>query len=510
MSEHRLYNTSLVDNLWCALLLAAMTIAQVGCGSGEITAGDSEQAEEGTEQNETQETTNWEWPTCPSQDEAATLLQKAAGYDASARDLHLQDGLLRTATLIDPEGGFTDANTDFLHHSDNANYWTGLYAAGQMYRYLATQEAEALENAINSLRGLRDLQKVTGVVGLWGRCYATPEDLYHEGAENDPEWRQATASGYEGWRFKSDVSKDGMTGVMYAYAIALTLMEDEQILELAREGAHDFARHLYANGLRIIDVDGELTEHGALFPSAADEYPGFNALLAASFIRTGALAGSDEELNDWYEDCLMAEAQGECRLFDDLFTASYLELIQERLHLYSPGCQENYNNHLMAFLAMHALLMVEKDSDLLSGFRQASMRSMWMWEDQERDVADQGNSLFTFLYGAGIRPYPFDEVFAQAIEDALCTLEGFPASKVNRSIGAGDPADGVCTSRGGRPMAPEPYPIQQRGIDNFVWRLNPFEVPNAQEGSPTLVWSPEDYLLAYWLGRWAGYIHPED
>ena len=59
-------------------------------------------------------------------------------------------------------------------------------------------------------------------------------------------------------------------------------------------------------------------------------------------------------------------------------------------------------------------------------------------------------------------------------------------------------------------MAPAPYPIQQRGIDNCVWRLNPYEVPNASEVGSTLVWSPEDYLLAYWLGRWAGYIHPED
>jgi hypothetical protein len=45
-------------------------------------------------------------------------------------------------------------------------------------------------------------------------------------------------------------------------------------------------------------------------------------------------------------------------------------------------------------------------------------------------------------------------------------------------------------------------------MDNYQWSRNPWELEK-DPGDPALVESPEDYLLAYWMGRWWGFIGEE-
>ena len=445
------------------------------------------------------------WPACPSVESVPSLADKAAHYDGLARNLHVHDGLLRTVTLT--EAGSEEVA--YHHHSDNANYWTGLYLASQVFRYAATGDPEALENGLAAAEGLHHIQGVTGIDGLLARCYASPDGLYNNKGEEDPKWFDSTAPGYEGWRFKGDVSKDGMTGVMFAYGVAAALGDKvPEVRDAVAPDAAAIAHNLIANDLAVIDVTGERTEHGDLFAFSSGGFPGFNALLASAFIKAAAELTSAQEIDDYYYGCLMGRFEVDpCRGKDGPVKAPYVELMDGMMGLYLENCQENFNNFLMAFLSMHTLVRLETDPELSTVMAEVFRSKMWTWPGHDYPAAEQMNPVFTFLYAGGMAATPDDGELAASVESAVCNLKRFPGSKVALEVAAGDPALEVCKSRGGHPRAADPFLVDERYLDNFVWRLDPYEIPKASTGGDgTHVWSPEDYLLPYWMGRYFGYI----
>ncbi len=448
------------------------------------------------------------WPQCPTAEPGPSLAEKAAHYDDLARNLHVHDGLLRTVTLTEPGSGIAASH----HHSDNANYWTGLYLASQIFRYAATGEQEALENALATAEGLHHIQGVTGIDGLMARCYAAPDGLYSNKGEGDPKWFDSTAPGYEGWRFKGDVSKDGMSGVMFAYGVAAALGDVvPEVRDAVAPDAAAVAHNLIDNDLLVIDVTGERTEHGDLYAFTAGGFPGFNALLVSSFIKAAAELSGEQEIDDYYYGCLMGGFEVEpCRGRDGPVKAPYVELMDGMMGLYLENCQENFNNFLMAFLSMHTLIRLETDPELAAAFAEIYGGKMWTWPDHDYPASEQMNPVYAFLYAGGVAASPDDAVLATAVEEAVCNLKRFPASKASLETPAGDPDLEVCKSRGGHPRAATPFPVDERHIDNCVWRLDPYEIPKGSAaGDGTLVWSPEDYLLPYWAGRYFGYISPD-
>lgn len=441
------------------------------------------------------------WPACP--DPVADLEAKAVGYDQVAVGVHIHDNLLRTVTIKDDGSG----KVDHYHHSDNANYWTGLYLAGQVFRWAAAGEQEAMDNALTVAQGLHDMQGVTGVPGLLCRCYAAPDGIYANKGEGDPHWHDSTAPGYEGWRFKGDVSKDGMTGVLFAYGVVADLVPDGPLRQLAAQDAKAIAMHLIDNGQKVIDVTGEMTEHGDLFAASFGGFPGFNALLASAYIKVAAVLSGDSAIDDYYYGCLMNRYDVDnCRVNDGPVTDPYVDLIDQWLGIYLENCQENFNNFLMSFLSMYTLVRLEEDPELLLRFRQIFHQKMWQYAGHDYPVYEQRNPVFTYLYAGALDASPLDSIAFQAIEDAACSLARFPATKFQYSNPPGDFELEVCTGRGGDPRAADPFWVDERYIDNFVWRLDPYGIPKGSQGTGFHQWSPEDWILPYWLGRYYKYL----
>jgi hypothetical protein len=444
------------------------------------------------------------WPGCPTA--ASSLALKGEGYDKACVEVHIHDNLLRTVSLKNDDSG----EVQNYHHSDNANYWTGLYLAGQVFRWALNGEPKAMDNALMVAQGLHDMQGVTGIPGLLCRCYAAPDGLYGNKGEGDPQWHDSTAPGYEGWRFKGDVSKDGMTGVLFAYGVVADLVPDGKLREMAAEDAKAIAMHLINNGQKVIDVTGEITEHGDLYAASFGGFPGFNALLASAFIKVAAVLTEDPVINDYYYGCLMGRYEVEnCRVNDGPVTDPYHDVIDDWLGIYLENCQENFNNFLMSFLSMYTLVRLEDDPQLSARFRQIFHSKMWQYPGHDYPASEQRNPVFTYLYAGAVAPGPEDTTAYQAIEDAACSLDRFPETKFQYSNPKGDFSLEVCKSRGGDPRAAEPLWVDERYIDNFVWRLDPYGIPKGSEGSGYHQWSPEDWILPYWLGRYHGFLSPD-
>ena len=112
------------------------------------------------------------------------------------------------------------------------------------------------------------------------------------------------------------------------------------------------------------------------------------------------------------------------------------------------------------------------------------------------------------MYGGLASPPADDPLFPSAVNDGVCTLYRLPQDRSDPDVAAGK-QEGVCINRMGRPNAAAVIPVEERYYDNYLWRLDPYEIPEPHTASPGLVHSPDDYLLAYWLGRYHGFITPD-
>jgi len=443
------------------------------------------------------------WPKCAKWAEGAMpLFEKTVALDGMVRDMHIDDNLIRSLRLDD------DGNVVSRDHLPSTGLWTAIYLASQSFRFAVTGEQEAADNAAVAVQGLHDLTLVTGRPGLYGRAYQRPDFEYSSDAAGANHWVESQAQGYEGWWFNDDVSKDTMDGIMFGYAVALEFLEDQSVKQMIRQDVLGFVEPFVEEGLRIIDHTGEVTEHGRLYYSAIDDFPGFNALLSMSWVKTAVEAGGDADLKHFYEDCLLRLGDwSDCPVLDAMDIGSYMDAFDEFLYMYRPDCKTSFDNIDMVFHAIYPLLRREENPEVRK--RLMAKLHKGIWEPVEPGLApplyESTHALYIFLYGALAAPPQDDAVFRQAIEDSVCTLYRLEPMRFDKTIHKGT-QEGVCINRMGRPNAAEVIPLEERFYDNYVWRLDPYEIPREHDAVKGLLNSPEDFLLAYWVGRYNGYV----
>ncbi len=454
----------------------------------------------------------FDWPECERIQSDRTLLEMAEYFDSVAKEQHIaDDDTFRNLYLTEDL-----QQVEYWYQHPNVILWSGIYLASQALRYEVTGEAEAQDNARRVVSGLRDLTRVTGVEGLYGRTMAKPGVSYDNDGSGNPEyWPDSTAAGYEGWRYHNDVSQDGYAGLMFGYGVALEHFKDKDLLADVGQLALEVGRHIVKNGLQIIDADGEVTEHGRLYHSALDNFPGFNAMLASSFVKVAQRGGDDPDLDDYYYGCMMQMRRGvDCPDIEDpnVTLGTYIESMEEMLFLFMPDkCGMNYDNFDMCYQAIYPLVRHEQDPELHERLIGVLRQGMYYNDDPTfRSMDEIGNAMFTFIYAALTGDGPEDDPrLAEAVDDAVCTLKNFPPVKFDRFIPKGDQEE-VCRTRLDEPAAAERIPLSEYHFDNYLWRLDPYQIQ--EEDRPEnrrMVFSPEDFLIAYWLGRYHGLIRPD-
>ena len=443
------------------------------------------------------------WSTCPEHMGDLTLAEKAAYLDELLPAQHHPDGLLRSVTLDE------DGEVVLLHNLPSTGLWTAMYLASQSLRYAVTGDPVAQENAARAVEGLHHLTAVTGSSGLYGRSYTRPGFDYPGGTAESAAWHASDAPGYEGWFFNHDVSKDTMDGIMFGYAVALEHLDDPEVLGTIRADVAAFADHLVDNGLQIIDWHGAVTEHGKMYHSAMDDFPGFNALLVTSWLRTARSESGDAALEHIYYDCLFHRGdRTDCPPFDPLDIGSYMDSIEVSLAMYMKECQTSYDHFDMVFHAIYPMLRREDDPDLLSRLLTVLEDDLWNPSDTSLDPPFRvsTHSLYIFLYGGLSGKVPGeDPLLDAAIHDGVCTLRRMPHDRTDVDVPKGD-QETWCLNRMGDPNAKDIIPVEERRYDNYIWRLDPYEIPQGWTASPGYVHTGEDWLLAYWVGRYHGFI----
>lgn len=498
-----------------------------------------------------------QWSRCED-DPLATpesLHAKMLYYEDIARRLHLHPELKWIADVrlacagddcsrpVRPEEQATLQDVERFRSGENDGLWSALYLAAEAFRYGATGEAEALDTIRLLLAGEVDRMAVTGVPGVFTRQYVPPagvagvacpaelERYVPDLEKDDNQWVRVGDDGcvqvvdgaslewvttehcgldaYAGWCWLDNVSQDEYAGHMFALGAIVKLVDDEQILATARELLQQIGDHLVDTRLEIHDWDGRPVEHGRLYAMALDNFPGFNAAMAMDFMLICAEATGDPRLRAFYDDCLLQKSGTEdCLQRPVEQPRPYTE------HLDSPGlyvgaddCLSNWNNISMHFASLHNLIWFERDPAVRQLLQQHLESEAFAPPGAAKPVAEQHNAWFDFIYAAHKPLGPdSDGPALQAVADGVCMLRQFPASQATPELQCPpEYCQQACLGRLDNPLSDTPRPVAERCPRTFLWWASPYKLGGCS-ADPRSIRVPSDYLLAYWMGRYYGFI----
>ncbi|RME23840.1 MAG: hypothetical protein D6806_10575 [Deltaproteobacteria bacterium] len=497
-----------------------------------------------------------QWSKCENDPMATTesLHDKMLYYEEIARRLHIHpqlgwisnvvlecDGSDCTHPAV-PESQATWRDVERWLSGENDGLWNALYMAAEAYRYAATGDREALDNLRILLEGERRRMDITGVPGLFTRQMiplgvdgiACPDDLaaYEPDVEKDDnkwvrinqqgcvevvdpdtkQWQSTDHCGlgeFAGWCWLDNVSQDEYAGHMYALAAIYKFADDEQIRAQVRDMLQQIGDHLVDNQLRFVDWDGRTTEHGRLYAMALDNYPGFNAAMALAFVKVCAAATGDERIENFYQDCLLQRSgRLECLDYPAESPRPYTEHMEEPgLYVGQDSCLSNWNNISMYMAALHDLFLFEHDPSLVEFLQAHLQNTVFAPADKPRPLSEQNNAWFDIIYAAFKRLGPGSDGPAyEAVENAVCMLRQFPASKHTPTVDAPmEKVKSTCTDRLGHEIGDYPRQVAERCPGTFLWWGNPYSLGSCTEDL-RVVHQPADYLLAYWMARYFGFI----
>ena len=316
---------------------------------------------------------------------------------------------------------------------------------------------------------------------------------------------------YAGWCFLDNVSQDEYAGHMFALPLVAKLVDDPEIREMATSLLEQVGVHLMEHQLTVVDWDGRNTEHGWLFPTSMANTPGFLAVLSMSFVASAAVESNNEELLSYYNDCLM-QRSGELDCFDwptmnvQLPFRDYLQFLSE--YIGNEGCRSNWNNFSMLFSAWYILLQYEFDPTVRAVL-QSKLDTELMRADQSKALIVQKNPWFNFMWAATKKLGPdSDGPALQAVEDGICTLKQFPAQKSPRARNTAEQYEPYCEGRLGHDLSEHPIAMNDVCLSTFQWWANPYRLGQCARNDRVFI-VPGDYLLAYWMGRYYGFIKEE-
>ena len=490
---------------------------------------------------------------CASEPRATpeSLAEKAAYFEEASRRLHIHPklGWLSSVRLpcagsdctqsSVPETTATWQDVESWDSGENDGLWSALYLGAEAYRYAVTKDPDALDTLKLLLDSESKRMRITGVPGLFTRqmippgvsgiaCPTDPQSYVPDKEKDDNRWVRVAADGclesadattlewtkskvcglgeLAGWCFLDNVSEDEYAGHMFGLGAVAKLVDDESVRSVARDLLAQIGDHLVKNQLSFVDWDGRVTEHGRIWAPLL--VGGYNAAMSLSFIKSIALATGDPKFSTFYDDCLLKKSgESACidhyganqKPYDDVLFPTGLNL----------GCKANWNNYSMYMLSSHGLLWGEHDPVVRAKAQHVLVDEMWLPPGEARPLSEQNNAFFDFIYAAGKPLGPDSDGPAKsAVENGICMLRQFPAHKLPVALDC--PAAQcveVCKDRFDEPMTDYPRPVAERCISRFVWWGSPYSTSPCSVDA-RFVHSPADYLVAYWMGRYYGFIDP--
>ena len=412
-----------------------------------------------------------------------TLAKKAAYYERYIE----ASGQKRLGLLHKLE--WDDGSKEFVREAgDNDGGYSGDYLTAQSYRYAVTHDPVARREATNSFHALRFLERMTGISGFPARGIWVKNEKGHKatgGSGGYPaEWHDSKADPRFEW--KGDTSSDELCSHFYAVSRFLELAAEGDEKRLAVEHLARIAEHLIVNHWQLIDLDGKPTRWGRWDPEyfLTDEGHfdrGLQALELLSFVKTAeVLTGRP----------LFAEA------YRKLVELGYPSYTLRQRQTTPPEAILHFEDQL-AFWSYWTLLKYETDPGLHATYRRSFERTYEVLRIEHQPWFNYVHAVISGVPGeeehsaTHLREWPLDLRiwnFRNSHRTDLKTPAGYVSLK--GGIQAISPREG--------------QPIR--------WDSWTMQLDGGSDGHDVV--EPGGWLLAYWMGRYHGFIaapsRPED
>ncbi len=412
--------------------------------------------------------------------EPYTLAKQAAYYEQ-----HLETwGQKRLGLTHKLE--WDEARGEFVREmGDNDGGYSGDYLAAQCYRYAVTGDPAARREATNTFYALRWLEVMTGVPGLAARAVWAKGEIGHKalhGSGGFPaEWHDTKDGAFE---WKGDTSSDELCSHFYAVGLFLDLVAQGDEIGHAKTHLVRQADHLIRNGWQLWDLDGKPTRWGRWDPEylRTDEgrYDrGLQAVELLSFIRTAAALTGEPRFTKAYQQ---------------LGELGYPDYTLRQRATAPPESILHFEDQL-AFWCYWNLLRLEPDAELRSLYRRSFERSYEIVRVEQQPwlnfihAALTGDTGEVAVSVQQLREWPLD-LRVWSYQNSHRTDLRTPPGYVALKAGAG-------AAGGLRPFsAREREPMRWDG-----WMMQ----ADGGAGGRDVV-EPGGWLLAYWMGRYHGFI----
>jgi hypothetical protein len=409
-----------------------------------------------------------------------TLARKAALFEKDMQDRFIFDG------QVPPKRRAPTSDMPFVSYNmpDNA-YMTGIYLGTASFWYAATKDADARQAAREAFGALDLLLKVTGKSGLMARS-CMPVDMKWN---DDGMWRLSSDGKY---RWRGDVSSDQIDGVMYGYSLFYDLAANDEEKAVVAANVDAIMSHIIDNGMQIVGFDGQPTTWGKYYPKYVRSRERMNGLLALQHLKVAAHVTGKKKFSDQYR-----------RLVDE---EGYAKLAVNARRMADPlKGAVNHSDDVLLCLAYYPLLRLETDPDLKSLYLD-SLRRTWNGDRGYPGVKVEANPYCTFMYHAFTGDGSGDAA-------AIRTLERFPLDmkfnratleKYQKEFGfTFDPAPESAPTQPGAVV-----PVDLRPKSWSAWVADPYK-SGTRGADAGMEYTGLDFTMAYWLGRYHGYISPE-
>lgn len=406
-------------------------------------------------------------------EEYMSLEDKAKIYEEKIRKYHFRRGFINAIVLEKP------GSLEKWYHriSDNDGLWTSIYVAAESFRYAATKDPEAKQNAIKSFLAMEQLVKVTGVKGFPARAIAKKGEDRGSGGE----WHDFNRE----WEWKGDTSSDEIDGHIFAYTVFWQFIDDEEYRKRAVKLVDEIVSHILEHNFYLVDLDGKPTTWGVWNPEKLNNDPlwwmehGLNALEILAYLKAAYVMTGKKKYDEAYK----------------MLVKKYHYAINTiRQKITTPGFI-NHSDDELAFLAYYVLLTFEKDPELRRIYL-LSLEKNWQFEKPER------NPLWNFIYGA-LTGKPCD------IEASVQTLIEIPIDLIEWTVINSHRKDvkiNKALTRHAEKQSLNLIPYDERGI--MRWNGNPFLLDRYGGGRRMLDGS--HWLLSYWMGRYFKFIDEKE
>jgi|GEM_PF-1148022 len=412
-----------------------------------------------------------------------SLAEKEEVLFEAIRESHLnRQGYLLYQSYLPFSVNVNDPNYQLSHNSADLPAWHGYWMAALAMKLAVEGPSQEVEDLLHgAVKGLWTNFEATGVAGLLARAY-----LEYDGdvplpwmatKETDPTkyWQK----GENGFWFRNGVAKDHYSGAIFGLATIIALENrgaisvDPDTRMLVHQTLLDLGHYLIDNKYRIIDANGNVTEFGRLDDWAVN---GFDGLQLLAMLRAGKAIG-DEKCDEEYRRLIFFGASRTIATTLGALGDFYARVGRENAFGHFSDDQAIYTNAFALFLNAD-----QKDEEVIEDVQYA-LEKMWQF------LRYSLKSYMTFIQSL------FSGVSNRERRRALIILWLFPDDK--RAISDLELEDTHSVQ-----------PIPNQRINSHYWKTDYFRKASltAASGRIDVEYSGQDYLIAYWMGRYFGLI----